>query len=170
MTEKVDITAPVLPKVEDREEPITNPTLPRLNETAAALEPVIDERLTSSTLELDPQEDIITDERPVYRPRSIRPAAAESPKPRVAEAPKPGDKPKPKLDMVAGETTARRGRALPARAAADGFEGASLENVAPIDTSKSAQLLEVMKKGGWIAALLIVASILLAIFLATQFL
>lgn len=141
MTGKVDITAPGLPKVAEPD--TTHPALPSVKETVAALEPVDASPVsTASTLELDPQEDVITDERPVYLPRSVRAQ---------------------KLDLLAGESTARRGRALRVMKT-DGFEGASVENALPAtEPSRSAST-----RTAWILIALVLAA--LAIFLTTKWL
>lgn len=164
VTQKVDLTAPVLPKVEDRDErpDTTAPSLPKVNETAAALEPVVDERLTSSTLELDPQEDVITDERPIYKPRSVRKnVEPEPPRPQTPRKPS-------RLDVIAAtETTAQR-RAVRRPMKTDGFEGASMENVVPTEDAAPSALVTAMSKGGWVVVALAVVSIVLLAVLAWQ--
>lgn len=165
VTQKVDLTAPVLPRVEDRDErpDTTAPSLPRVNETAAALEPVVDERLTSSTLELDPQEDVITDERPVYRPRSVRKNVEPEP-PRPQSPRKPS-----RLDVLAATETTGQRRAIRRPMRSDGFEGASMENMVPAEQATPSPLVTAMQKGGWVVVALAVASLVLIAVLAWQF-
>lgn len=160
---EVDTTAPTLPKVEDREEEArpdtTMPTLQPVKETMAALEPVADD--PSSTLDVDGEEDIITDERPVYRPRGVRkPVEPEAPRPR---SPRKASR----LDVVA-ETTGQR-RALRRPMKSDGFEGASMENVVPTEQATPSAFVVAMKKGGWVVVALAVASLVLLVVLITQF-
>ncbi len=115
MTDKVDTTAPLLPRV-DAEPDTTQPTLQpvKVKETIAALEPVVDAPASTLDLDDDVQEDIVTGPRRVYVPPP--PAAPAPPTRSTTHQVK-------LLDAVGEGTPVAKRRALIRPRGADGFEG-----------------------------------------------
>ncbi len=140
MTDEVDITAPVLPKVGETD--TTTPTLQPVKETVAALEPVEAHPATTLELEDDAQEDIVTDRHRVPAPKPKAPRA---------------------LDADVKPPTAQRKAVVKAPLRGDGFEVAvSLEALPPTApvTSRSAQLTALVERSGWVVLALVAAGLL----------